>query len=224
MAPPPFKGKTAFQLPLDVSFEKQRLRDAWAYVFRHWVLGELGRILLQELGDGRCHLSCEVVGDAADPMTAQRMAILQPLGLELTRQMEMAMGTTTEGAGGVEPPPRPPEAKEVIESKVIPCERCGAVVAMLIFVPVATDPGRFEDYARKMYPQYKHLNVPTWIIGPALGERPLMDRPADVLKVWPAREPIERLRPAQFNARVDQLATGHCGPQAGVDPDPHGRR
>jgi hypothetical protein len=34
------------------------------------------------------------------------------------------------------------------------CERCGAVVAMLIFAPAATDPGRFEDYARKMYPQY----------------------------------------------------------------------
>jgi len=25
----------------------------------------------------------------------------------------------------------------------------------------ATDPGRFEDYARKMYPQYNQLNVPT---------------------------------------------------------------
>ena len=28
-----------------------------------------------------------------------------------------------------------------------------------------------------MYPQYNHLNVPTWIIGPALGEGPLIDRP-----------------------------------------------
>ena len=67
-------------------------------------------------------------------------------------------------------PPRPPETKEVIESKLIPCERCGTVVAILIFAPNATDPGNFEDYARKMYPHYNHLNVPTWIIGPALGE------------------------------------------------------
>jgi hypothetical protein len=37
-----------------------------------------------------------------------------------------------------------------------------------------------------------------------------MERTADVLKVWPAREPIERLRPAQLNARVDRLAKGHC--------------
>ena len=52
----------------------------------------------------------------------------------------------------------------------------GSVVAMLIFAPEATDSGRFEDYARKMYPQYNHLNVPTWIIGPALGEGPLIRR------------------------------------------------
>src|SRR5260370_39494838 len=111
--------------------------------------------------------------------------------------MEPAFGRTPEDAGPVDPPPRPREAKEVIESKIIPCERCGAVVAMLIFAPKATDPGRFEDYARKMYLQYNRLNVSTWIIGPALGEGPLIERPADVLKVWPAREPIQRLPPAQ---------------------------
>jgi hypothetical protein len=143
-------------------------------------------------------------------MTTQRTAIFQPLGLELTRQMEAAFGTTPEEAGPVDPPPRPLEAKEMIESKIIPCERCGSVVAMLVFAPKATDPGRFEDYARKMYPQYNRLNVPTWIIGPALGEGPLIERPADVLKVWPGREPIQRLPPAQFNPLLDQLVTSHC--------------
>src|ERR1700736_3270638 len=205
------KRKTGFQLPPDVSFEKQRLSNAWAYVFRHRLLGEIGRILLQELDDGRCHISCEVVGDPSDPMTTKRTAIFKPLGLELTRQMEAVMGTTPEETGTVDPPPRPTEAKEVIESKIIPCDRCGSVVAMLIFAPKATDPGRFEDYARKMYPQYNHLNVPTWIIGPALGEGPLIERPADVLKVWPTRERMQqRLPPAQFNQLLDQLATRHC--------------
>jgi hypothetical protein len=61
-----------------------------------------------------------------------------------------------------------------------------------------------------LYPQYNHLNVPTWIIGPALGEGPLIGRPADVLKVWPEREPIQRLSPAQFNPLLDQLVTRHC--------------
>ncbi len=60
------------------------------------------------------------------------------------------------------------------------CERCGRMVAMLIFAPQATDPGGFEDYARKMYPEYTRLDLPTWIIGPALGDGPLIDRPADI--------------------------------------------
>jgi hypothetical protein len=57
-----------------------------------------------------------------------------------------------------------------------------------------------------MYPQYNCLNVPTWIIGPALGEGLLIDRSADVLKVWPTRETIQRLPPAQFSPLLDQLA------------------
>ena len=56
-----------------------------------------------------------------------------------------------------------------------------------------------------MYPHYNHLSVPTWIIGPALGEGPLIGRPADVLKVWRAREPIQRLPPAQFDSLRDQF-------------------
>lgn len=35
------------------------------------------------------------------------------------------------------------------------------------------------------------------------GEGPLIDRPADVLKVWPMREPIQRLSPAQFNPLLE---------------------
>jgi hypothetical protein len=57
------------------------------------IVCELGRILLQELDDGRCHISCEVVGYPSEPMTTQRTAIFNPSGLELTRQMEAAMGT-----------------------------------------------------------------------------------------------------------------------------------
>jgi len=84
-------------------------------------------------------------------MTTERAAIFKPLGLELTRQMEAVMGRTREDVGSVDLPPRLPETKEVIESKLIPCERCGTVVAMLIFAPNATDAGRLEDYAGKMF-------------------------------------------------------------------------
>ncbi|WP_395139390.1 hypothetical protein, partial [Armatimonas sp.] len=59
-------------------------------------------------------------------------------------------------------------------------------------------------------PEYTRLNLPTWIIGPALGVGPREDRPADILQVWPVRGDMERLRPDEFNARMDKLASTHC--------------
>ena len=165
--------------------------------------------MLEETGDGHTHLSLEVAGDPADPQTSQRSAFFQPLAMELARQMETATGPAAD-ALPFNPPPRPPEPKELVESRLIPCDRCGAMVAMLILAPQATDPGRFEDYARKMYPEYVRLDLPTWIVGPALSNGPLIDRPADILKIWPARAPIKRQRPAEFNAMLNQLVTGHC--------------
>ena len=36
-------------------------------------------------------------------------------------------------------------------------------------------------------------------------------RPADILKIWPEREPVQHLRPEEFNPIVDQLALTQCG-------------
>lgn len=58
-----------------------------------------------------------------------------------------------------------------------------------------------------MYPECTRLNLPTWIIGHALGSGPLIDRPADILQVWPQRAPIQRLWPAEFTPLLDRLAT-----------------
>ncbi len=205
-------GGAPFQLPPGVTVSKQTLRDGWAYVFRHQSLGELGRILVQEGGDGNTHISCEVVGDPADPKTAERTALFEPLALALSERIATTSGTVPTGSTVSKPPP-PPDEKELVESKLMQCERCGKFVAMLIFAPEATDPGRFADYARQMYPQYSHQNLPTWVIGPALGTGPLMDRPAEIQKVWPEQGDIEVLRPAEFNAIVDALATAHCAPR-----------
>ena len=203
-------GQSGFRLPPDISFRKQALPNGWADVFRHRLLGDVGRIVLQDTGDGRPHISYEVVGDPADPQTAERAALFQPFGRELAWQMKGLPGPTM-ALLPVPLPPRPPEPKEVIESRLIPCERCGTMVALLILAPLATDAASFEDYARKMYPKYTRRNLPTWIIGPALGSGPLMDRPADILPIWPTRAPIARLRPAEFNPMLDQLVAGHCG-------------
>lgn len=200
-----------FDLPLGVSFKKERLSFGWAYAFRHTELGELGRILLQDRPDGRTHVTCEVVGDPNDPMTAQRAAIFEPLGMELTRLLDAATGGTAPKVyplGAATPPPKPPEPLTGIESKMMQCEKCDAGVALLIFADEATDRGGLEDYARLMYPKVKEMNLPTWVIGPT--DEPSPESPADILKIWPAREPVQRLRPDEFNPIIDALAEAHC--------------
>ncbi len=196
-------------LPPDITFEKRPLPgDGWAYEFRHRTLGALGRILLQGLPEGRnAHISCEVAGDPADPRTAERRAIFEPLGLEIARQIEQIVGAST---GPVAPPAPPVEADEVVESKLTQCSTCNAFVAMLVFAPGATDAGRFDDYARRMYPEYSSRGLPTWIIGPASGPGP--EDSADILQVWPTRKPLQRLTPAQFNPCLERLAANHCRP------------
>lgn len=197
------------RLPPEISFDKRPLPEGgWAYDFRHRHLGALGRILLQDLpGGSGTHVSCEVAGDPADPRTAERRAIFEPLGLEITRQMGQATGSYAGTLPGT-PPAAPSEPTERVEGKLTQCPRCGGFVAMLVFAPGATDAGRFEDCARLMYPEYSRRNLPTWIIGPALGSGP--EDPADILQVWPTRKPLQRLTPGQFNPRLNRLTAQHC--------------
>ena len=206
--PPPSQG--GFRLPPGVSSSKEPLSDGTAYVFRHEELGLLGRLILQDIAGANCHISLELSGDPDDPMTEKRAAIFKPLGMELASRLEKQLGSAST-ADNLTPPSPPPPSDELVESKMMQCEHCDAGVALLIFADQATDHGGLEDYARKMYPQVQQANLPTWVIGPSTGEEPLSERPADILKIWPQREPVQRLRPDEFNSIVDQLARTHCG-------------
>jgi hypothetical protein len=68
----------------------------------------------------------------------------------------------------------------------------------------------FEDYARKMYHKYKELDVPTWIIGPPVGELAESRTPTQVMKVWPSRDDIVTTTADEFNAELDALLDKHC--------------
>lgn len=197
------------RLPPEITFDKRPLpgNSGWSFDFRHRTLGALGRILLQDLPGRGTHVSCEVAGDAIDPRTAERRAIFEPLGLEIARQMERITGPSTDTRPYAAPAP-PAEPIDRVESKLMQCPRCDGFVAMLVFAPGATDAGRFEDYARLMYPEYSQRGLPTWIIGPALGPGP--EDPADILQVWPNRKRLQRLTPGQFNPRLDRLTARHC--------------
>ena len=90
------------------------------------------------------------------------------------------------------------------------CERCSANVALLIFTDDATDRGGLFDYARLMYPKVVELKVPTWVIGPPIESEPSPESPAEILEIWPERQPICQLRPDEFNPIIEVLATTHC--------------
>lgn len=199
-----------FRLPPGVTMQKEALPSAGtAYVFRHRELGVLGRLVLQGLPSGHCQGSCEVAGDLADPQTARRRAVLEPITTALVQRLEALPGTAPGTPWGT-PPPSPPPPGRLVESKLIQCERCEAGVALLIFADEATDVGGLEDYARLMYQQIRTTNLPTWVIGPPRGTEPLPERPADILKVWPTREPVQRLRSEAFNPMTDALIRDHC--------------
>jgi len=206
---PSKKRQSGFHLPRAVSMQKEQLPSGWAYVFRHDELDLLGRLILQGLPSGHCQVSCEVAGDPADPLTARRRAVLEPVTTELVRRLD-AQTSTVQGLPWGTPSPSPPPPRRLIESKLMQCERCDAGVALLIFADDATDHGGLEDYARLMYAQIQDTNLPTWVIGPPCSEEPLPERPADILKVWPRREPVRRLRPDEFNPIIAALARAHC--------------
>ena len=200
-----------FELPPDVSFRKQRLNDGWAYVFRHRTLGELGRILVQDTGDGHSRISCEVVGDLADPMTVMRGEVFKPLGLDLARRLKRSPARSPSPWRTHRHPLR--RARDVIESRLIPCDHCGNSGAPHLRSR-GQRPGPVEDYARKMYAEYAPgLNVAvSWIIGPALGGGP-GDGPSGGYSQGFAKTNRDRaIRPAEFNPIIDHLATNHCSP------------
>jgi hypothetical protein len=61
-----------------------------------------------------------------------------------------------------------------------------------------------------IYREVTQYNLPTWVIGPQVGTEPFPERPADILKIWPSREPVRRLRPDEFNAEIGRLQKSHC--------------
>jgi len=78
-------------------------------------------------------------------------------------------------------------------------------------MPMMPKPLRREDYARLMYPtypNYSRVNLPTWVVGATFGNTP--HSPAFILKVWPKREPVQLMRPDEFNPGLDRIQESHC--------------
>jgi hypothetical protein len=61
-----------------------------------------------------------------------------------------------------------------------------------------------------LYQEAAQYNLPTCVIGPQVGTEPFPERPSDILKIWPSREPVRRLRPDEFNAEIGRFQKIHC--------------
>ena len=210
----------SFPLPPGVTVRKERHGDAWAHVFRHARLGDLGRVVLRPRPDGRTDFAAEIAGHPGDPMRPEREAVFGPLVHRLAESFQQAVADR-----GLRPgPPTGPLAprdeappRRRIRGEVVPCDRCDEPVALLVFADDATDPGGLEDAARLMHARIAEAGLPTWIVGPPIApgasHGPVLfddDYVSDVLKVWPEREPVQRLDRDAFDAVLDALADGHC--------------
>lgn len=201
----PSEAAAGLSLPPGISLSRERLPAGMVYVFRHVELGELGRMRVEGTPSGETCITCEVAGFEGDPMFARRREILEPLSAEITRAIESIGGPSRSA-------PLPPVTQRPVgrvPAEEVRCVQCGTLVAFLIFADDATGQGRFEDYARLMFPHYSAHPVPAYIIGPELGSGPANYR-AEIMKVWPERAPIETLTPEQFKPRIDKLVFGHC--------------
>ncbi len=205
---------TDFKLPPDVTSTRDTLATgAIAYSFRHARLGLLGRLVIGALGD-QTQVTSELSGDADDPMTAERLAIFRPISEALTAILDHRIGgdPATYAARGTDTPaPRPPgpDATHLIKSKVVQCDRCDAFVAHIIFADEAT--GTLEDHARLMYGRIRELGLPAWVLGP-IQERGRHAGQAELLAVYPAREPVRWVTEAEFDAMMDAITGVHCAP------------
>lgn len=196
----------SFTLPPGVSSSRSDFAEGVVYTFRHETLGELGRLVVQEVA-GETRLTGEVAGDPDDPMTGERQAILEPIVKALGEIL-----TSIKGGGSSDPEPAVgvPVDQELIESKMIPCERCKQPAALLIFANRGSDLGSVEDAARVMYPVYGDLDVNTWVIGQPMAGHGFASI-SRVLIVWPKRQPVKEMTASEFNVTLDALLELHCG-------------
>jgi len=205
---------TDFKLPPDVTSTRATLATgAIAYSFRHAHLGLLGRLVISARGD-QTQVTSELSGDADDPMTAARLAIFRPISEALTAILDHRSGgdpATYVARGTDTPAPQPPgpDANHLVKSKLVQCDRCDAFVAHIVFADEAT--GTMEDHARVMHRRIRELGLPAWVRGP-IQERGRHAGLAELLAVYPKREPARWVTEAEFGTMMDAITGVHCAP------------
>ena len=95
---------------------------------------------------------------------------------------------------------------------LVSCPRCGATAVVLVAADDAPSPRALAAFARDvLHLDNSRLSVPTLALGPPIsGPWRLVDRPRDVLVVWPETGPVERMVPSVLEALIERYRVAHC--------------
>lgn len=201
-------------IPSEIKLRKElSVEGIPLYIFRHDRLGDIGQMSLQGFSNSHTHFLSQVPGLKEDPITRKREEIFRALSGKILKVMEEVLGQADSGVipEGEEIRSLPTNRGDTIESKLLLCKTCGAYVGLLIFSNLdEMTIADFEDYARMMYPVYSHHNVPTWIIGPPIGELLEADTMTQIMQVWPKRGGIFISTANMFNLKTDKFINNHC--------------
>ena len=205
------KGKqSGFKLPKSVTVKKEYSYEGYLiHIFRHDLLGELGRIVIIPDSNTKTNIHCEIAGDPDDPMTKRRQKIFEPIAREITKAMDEILDKSDEAADEY----NIKNEDYIIPSKVFPCPVCNEITAMMLFDDKATTQGELEDHVRLMYSKVTELNVPIWIVGKEIEiESPdgIKYAKAISMKVWPNREEVKYIDSNEFNHMIDTYMNSHC--------------
>jgi hypothetical protein len=205
------KGRqSGFKLPKSVTVKKEYSYEGYLiHIFRHNLLGDLGRIVIIPNSNTKTNIHCEIAGDPDDPMTKRRQKIFEPIAREITEAMDEILGKSDEAVDEY----NIQNEGCLIPSKVFPCPKCNEVTAMMLFDDNATTQSELEDHVRLMYSKVKELNVPTWVVGKEIEiESPdgIKYGKAISMKVWPNREEVKYRDSNEFNYMIDTYMNSHC--------------
>lgn len=197
---------SAVPAPPGVTYAQVQMEGMQALSVRDVRLGELGRIILR-VEAGVLRLMTAVAGEPGDAQTSARLDAFKPIAEAFMKHFDAPFAATDWNLGAKG---RLHAPTADIAAQQVPCKRCGAIVALLIHADDARNVGGLNDYARRLHNEIARLNVPTWVLGPALGGGPIRDRPSDMMKVWPTIEPVVRQPPAALHRILDRLILDHC--------------
>ncbi len=141
-------------------------------------------------------------------MIPQRKAIFEPIAHAISDQMEAIFG---KGKGTVKPYDSP-QQRHTFEAECIPCPKCDAMVAFLVYAPEADTAASLEDYARLGFAKAKEFDVPAWVLGKE--QDVLVNNQYEgrflSLKIWPERGLVKYILGTEMDDLLCPLVENHC--------------